>query len=146
MYRFRLECFGNKSFTKSMRLCFERFGFVVLLDATYGKNDRLMPLQTFIGRSSENCILPFAVGSTRSEVKEEYLWLIERFHQCYGRLAPTWITDGDAKIYDSISAIADIHKVHVFLLLCVWHLLENIKRHLVQTKIDFDPIVNNLSF
>lgn len=113
---------------------------MTLLDATYGKNDRLMPLQSFIGATSENIIIPFAIGSTRSEVKEDYLWLLECFYDSYGCLSPTWITDGDAKIYDSISEIAARNGVVVSLLLCTWHLLQNIKRHLGQTSLSFDPI------
>ena len=126
--------------TRQMKDAFKQWPSMVVLDATYGKNFSLMPVQCFVGTSSENVLLLFSVGSTQSEVTDDYLWLVRRFWEHHGAMARTWMTDGDEKISSSIKAVANEHGVEVQVLLCVWHLLNNIMRHLAAKKIVFDDI------
>jgi hypothetical protein len=106
----------------------------------------LMPFQRFVGLTSENCICLFAASSTRSEVSADFEWLIEQLYVMYGTLPGTWITDGDAKIYDSIETVAALHGIVVTLLLCVWHLFTNVQRQLTSKNVQFDPVALKAAF
>ncbi len=123
--------------TLAMKKAYQHWGHLCVLDATYGKNSLLMPVQCFVGITSENVIIPFSVGSTRSEVAADYIWLVETFFDHHGSLPSTWVTDGDEKIFGSISLVAAAKGVVVHLLLCIWHLFQNIKRHLASKNVAF---------
>ncbi len=132
--------------TRAMAALFQLYSACCLLDSTYGKNNLMMPMQAFIGLSSENCIVVFAIGSTRSETAADFEWLLRAFYSRYLAMPRTWITDGDAKIYDSIAAVACENNLVVSLLLCVWHLFNNIERQLTVKKVVFDPVLLKSQF
>jgi hypothetical protein len=123
--------------TETMMEAFQRWGHLCILDATYGKNSLQMPVQCFVGLTSENVIIPFSVGSTRSETDLDYEWLVKAFLAHHGSLPSTWVTDGDEKIFGSIARVAQAAGVEAHLLLCIWHLFQNIKRHLNAKNIAF---------
>jgi len=95
--------------TRWMQEQYKLFGKVTLLDSSYGKNKELMPIQGFIGLTSERHLTIFGFASTRSETKYDFEWLFESFYLCYNTLSRTWITDGDEKIYESLSVVAKRH-------------------------------------
>lgn len=115
--------------TRWMQEQYKLFGKVTLLDSSYGKNRELMPIQGFIGLTSERHLTIFGFASTRSETKYDFEWLFETFSLCYQTLSRTWITDGDEKIYESLSVVAKRHCVTIAHLLCIWHLFRCIERN-----------------
>jgi hypothetical protein len=124
----------------AMQWLFKIFGSFVTLDSTYGKNWLQFPIQFFVGITSENCLIPFGVGATRSEVRGDYEWLMEMFYKCHQSLPRTFITDGDTNISDAISALAARLNRVVSLLLCIWHLFGNITKQLEAKGQKFDPV------
>ena len=130
----------------SMHAAYKAWGSLMTLDATYGKNWLQFPLQLYVGLSGEGCIVPFAVGCTRFEQKEDYLWQVEQFYEIHGSLPPTVFTDGDSNISDAFVTVAALHLLDIVLLLCIWHLFGNIEKQLASKGVDFDPIVLKAAF
>ncbi|GEM_PF-6458730 len=131
---------------KSMQLLFRLFGSFGSIDATYGKNNLLLPVAFFVGLSNEGCIMPFGVGFLRSETTESYTWLARMFYECHKSLPRTVVMDGDLKIRAAIEMVAREKGVEVAVLLCVWHLYKDLEKQLQKKTPGVDVFALKKSF
>ena len=118
--------------TKSMQRLARIFSFFGTLDSTYGKNKLQLPVQFFVGQTNEGLIVPFGVGFMRAETKDNYKWLLQAYYRCYKTLPGVLIVDGDPKLREAIAEVAAHHKLLVVVLLCVWHLFNDLEKNLVK--------------
>ena len=116
--------------TKPMQRLAGLFAFYCTLDSTYGKNKLQLPVQFFVGQTNEGFIVPFAVGFLRAETKANYTWLVETYFKCYKTLPGAFVVDGDVKLREAIEAVAAKYHLAVVVLLCVWHLFNDLEKNL----------------
>ena len=102
------------------------------------KNKNQFPVQFFVGTTNEAALVPFSVSATRGETEADYLWLFRAFYRCYGSLPSCIIVDGDEAIANAIRSIAAELGIEIWILLCIWHLFQNVKTQLWKKRVQFD--------
>lgn len=106
---------------------YEAFGDVVVFDSTYRTNKYNLPFVPFVGLNQHRGTVIFGCGIISHETGEAYEWMLRTFSAAMAQKHPiSVITDGDLAMQGAIRVIwpGTFHK------LCVWHIQQNIVRHL----------------
>ncbi|XP_047067091.1 protein FAR1-RELATED SEQUENCE 5-like isoform X2 [Lolium rigidum] len=106
---------------------YEAFGDVVVFDSTYRTNKYNLPFVPFVGLNHHRSTVIFGCGIISHETGEAYEWMLWTFSKAMANKHPiSVITDGDLAMQRAIRVVWSdtVHK------LCVWHIQENIVRHL----------------
>ncbi|KAK1680813.1 hypothetical protein QYE76_041661 [Lolium multiflorum] len=114
------------------RLDYKAFGDVVVFDSTYWTNKYNLPFVPFVGLNHHRSTVIFGCGIISHETMEAYEWMLDVFSEARSQKHPiSVITDGDLAMQRAIRVIwpDSNHK------LCVWHIQQNIVRHLSDDKV-----------
>ncbi|XP_057452662.1 protein FAR1-RELATED SEQUENCE 4-like [Lotus japonicus] len=108
------------------KLSHELFGDVLAFDATYKKNQYMLPLVVFSGVNNHNRSTIFAAALISNETKETYVWLLEQLMVAMkGKQPSAVITDGCAAMKYAIKTVLPDARHR----LCAWHILINAGRN-----------------
>ena len=72
---------------------FRKNRYVLIADCTYKTNRYKMPLMHFIGLSNVSKSFSVAFCFLKSETKEDYLWALHAFSNCFGMHPEVFVTD-----------------------------------------------------
>ncbi|KAF2932881.1 hypothetical protein DAI22_04g033500 [Oryza sativa Japonica Group] len=114
-------------------LNYAAFGGVVIFDSTYRVNKYNLPFIPFIGVNHHRSTTIFGCGILSNESVNSYYWLLETFLEAMRQVHPkSLITDGDLAMANAISKVMPgaYHR------LCIWHIEENMSRHLRKPTLD----------
>lgn len=139
------HCFGSQFSSTAFPLV-EIFFSIFLKFFLERKNQLQFPLQFFVALTNEGVVVPFGVGGMRYERQKDYMWLMEAFFECFKSLPKCMIVDGDDNISDAISRVAETHNCVTAVLLCVWHVYENIKVQLPRKGVSIDEFALKKDF
>ena len=109
------------------RLDYEAFGDVVVFDSTYRTNKYNLPFVPFVGLNHHRSTVIFGCGIISHETNEVYEWMLQTFSEAMSQKHPiSVITDGNLAMQRAIRMVwpDSYHR------LCVWHIQQNIVRHL----------------
>ncbi|KAK1604441.1 hypothetical protein QYE76_028114 [Lolium multiflorum] len=114
------------------RLDYKAFGDVVVFDSTYRTNKYNLPFVPFVGLNHHRSTVIFGCGIISHETTEVYEWMLEVFSEAMSQKHPiSVITDGDLAMQRAIRVIWSDSNHR----LCVWHIQQNIVRHLSDDKV-----------
>ncbi|XP_078148193.1 protein FAR1-RELATED SEQUENCE 5-like [Carex rostrata] len=103
------------------RLCYERFGDVVVFDTTYKTNKYCMPLALFVGVNNHLQSILFGFALLQDETEESFEWLFRTWLDAMNGKAPiTILTDQDKAIGNMVKKVfsTTTHR------LCLWHIMK----------------------
>jgi hypothetical protein len=115
---------------------FKAYGQMLLVDATCKTNHFGMPLVLFVGVHGDGSTTLFGMALLRLESEETMKWAFNCLKEGVGETA--WkecrsvMTDG-AALFPSVIESTISHAKHVR---CIWHIEEDMKRALLNKKID----------
>ena len=88
------------------QLDYTLFGNVLAFDATYKKNNYLLPLVVFSSVNHHNQSIVFVVVFVSDELDDTYIWLLKQFLIAMkGKPHVYVITDGDLVMRNAISEV-----------------------------------------
>ncbi|XP_037483621.1 protein FAR1-RELATED SEQUENCE 5-like [Triticum dicoccoides] len=109
------------------RLDYEAFGDVVVFDSTYRTNKYNLPFVPFVGLNHHRNTVIFGCEIISHETNEAYEWMLRTFSEAMSQKhSISVITDGDLAMQRAVRVVwpDSYHR------LCVWHIQQNIVRHL----------------
>ncbi len=132
--------------SRSMQAVERLFGLFSTFDTTYAKNKLQLPVAFFVGKTNDGCLIPFATVFVRSETIEKYAWVMRSYVKCYGRLPACMVVDGDVKIHSSVRTVSQECGKSVALVLCIWHLHQELEKNMLKKVPDVDVFALKKAF
>ncbi|MFS7963976.1 putative MULE transposase domain, FHY3/FAR1 family [Helianthus anomalus] len=115
---------------------FSVFGDVVSFDATYRRNKYNMMFVPFTSIDNHNRNVTLGAAIIGHETAETYSWLLNVFHEAFGRAPPVIVTDQDPAMKKAIEDTWPESRHR----LCMWHIMDNLSAKVGAT------ICNNTDF
>ncbi|XP_075103764.1 protein FAR1-RELATED SEQUENCE 5-like [Nicotiana tabacum] len=112
-----------------MIIDYDTFGDVLSFDTTYQMNREHIPLASFIGLNNHRKMVIFGGALMYDETADSFQWLFETFLRAMsGKNPKTILIDQDVAMSKAISFVM----TEVYHMLCVWHMEQNVAKHLNQ--------------
>ena len=108
-----------------MQMNYEKYGEICNIDSTYRVNLYSVPLVIIGGLNNEGKNVIFGMGLINNEKEDTYIWILKEFKKLFTTMPSFWICDEDKSI---IGAIKTIYPGNL-ILICLWHIIQNIKKH-----------------
>jgi len=105
---------------------YDKFGDIIIVDATYRVNKYKLPLVLFTGFDYRGKNVLLGVAIVNDETEETYDWVFRSFFKLHlQRMPKIIVTDHDL----AIQAVLIKTYPEITHILCMWHTIQNLKKN-----------------
>lgn len=126
-----------------MKSDYDLFGDLLVYDTTYRTNKYEMICSPFVGMDNHCRNIMFGCGFLKSEKTESFIWLFNTFLKSMKGKHPITLMSNESVAMAAATGVVFPETRHR---LCIWHISENSKQHLMglRSKEDFVKLFNHV--